>query len=161
MSSRGGDQLSREQEEQEDFYDCQEILEGPGQRGGGGAEEVGGGEKLNISTDKLTDRGNSPQDQGEKLKEEEKEEDEEEHRGGLQEPEQTDRLQEELRTDRLQEEEHIDRLLEGAQTDRLQGDSDSELKAEEVEFDDDYLRELEKDLTEEEKEVPSRLVTLL
>lgn len=170
MSSRGGDQLSREQEEQEDFYDCQEILEGPGQRGGGGggeeggggAEEVGGGEKLNISTDKLTDRGHSPQDQGEKLQEEEKkEEDEEEQRGGLQEPKQTDGLQEELRTDRLQEEEHIDRLLEGAQTDRLQGDSDSELKAEEVEFDDDYLRELEKDLTEEEKEVPSCLVTLL
>lgn len=159
MSSRGGDQLSREQEEQEDFYDCQEILEGPGQRGGGGekegggAEEVGGGEKLNISTDKLTDRGHSPQDQGEKLEEEE----EKEQRGGLQEQEQTDGLQDELRTDRLQEEEHIDRLLEGAQTDRLQGDSDSELKPEEVEFDDDYLRELEKDLTEEEKEVPSCL----
>lgn len=154
MSGRGGDQLSREQEEQEDFYDCQEILEGPGQRrgGGGGEEEGGGGEKL-ISTDKLTDQGVSPQDQGEKLQEEE----EEEERGGLQEQEQTDGLQEELRTDRLQEEEHIDRLLEGAQTDRLQGDSDSELKAEEVEFDDDYLRELEKDLTEEEKEVPSRL----
>lgn len=164
MSSQGGDQLPREQEEQEDFYDCQEILDGPGQRegggggeeegGGGGAEEVGGGEKLNISTDKLTDRGHSPQDQGEKLQEEEEEEEE---RGGLQEQEQTDGPQEELRTDRLQEEEHIDRLLEGAQTDRLQGDSDSELKPEEVEFDDDYLRELEKDLTEEEKEVPSRL----
>ncbi|KAK2827893.1 hypothetical protein Q5P01_018927 [Channa striata] len=45
--------------------------------------------------------------------------------------------------------------LENEQGDRLQEDSDSDLKEDEsrgVEFDDDYLREVEKELTHEEKE---------
>nr|XP_046267476.1 tetratricopeptide repeat protein 1 [Scatophagus argus] len=51
----------------------------------------------------------------------------------------------------LQEEQQDDRLQ---QDDTLQDDSDSELKekSQEVEFDDDYLREVEKEMTEEEKE---------
>ncbi|XP_070712155.1 tetratricopeptide repeat protein 1 [Pempheris klunzingeri] len=68
--------------------------------------------------------------------------------------EQGDRLLEEhgdrLQGDRLQEEQG-DRLLD----DGLQKDPESELKEEisqDVEFDDDYLREVEKELTEEEKE---------
>ncbi|XP_032364233.1 tetratricopeptide repeat protein 1 isoform X7 [Etheostoma spectabile] len=70
--------------------------------------------------------------------------------------EQGDRLQEEqgdrLQGDRLQEEQG-DRLQE-EQGDRLQEDSDSEMKedTQQEEFDNDYLREVEKELTEEEKE---------
>ncbi|XP_075888224.1 tetratricopeptide repeat protein 1 [Nelusetta ayraudi] len=148
MSSEGDDRLSREQE-QEDFYDCQESLETPGQKGGGG----GGGDgdqDQDSSTDELTDKGHcgGRLQEGEKLPEEDRE-----NKNGLQEEEHIERLQWETPTERLQEEEeHIDRLVQDAQKDGLQQDPDSELKAEDVEFDDDYLRELEKNLTEEEKE---------
>ncbi|XP_041808077.1 tetratricopeptide repeat protein 1 [Chelmon rostratus] len=66
-----------------------------------------------------------------------------------------DRLQQEVLGDRLQQEVLSDRLQQEVLSDRLQDDSDSELKEEnslEVEFDDDYLKEVEKELTEEEKE---------
>lgn len=153
MSSEGDDRLSREQD-QEDFYDCQESLETPGQKGGGG----GGGDQ-DSSTDELTDKGHcgGRLQEGEKLPEEDRE-----NKNGLQEEEHIERLQWETPTERLQEEEeHIDRLVQDAQKDGLQQDPDSELKAEDVEFDDDYLRELEKNLTEEEKEVTINLVSLL
>uniref|UniRef100_A0A3Q1EWC4 Tetratricopeptide repeat protein 1 n=1 Tax=Acanthochromis polyacanthus TaxID=80966 RepID=A0A3Q1EWC4_9TELE len=71
---------------------------------------------------------------------------------------QDDRLQEDgLQDNRLQDDGlQEDGLQEdGLQDDGLQEDSDSEIKEDvgpTVEFDDDYLREVEKELTEEEKE---------
>lgn len=140
MSSRGGDQASREQEEEEDFYDCQDTLETPDRRGGPADEEgkEGGWEDLYIKTDRLQE-----EEQGDRLQEEE----------------QGDRLQEEEQGDWLQEEEQGHRLQEEEQGHMLQDNSDSEIKenSKEVEFDDAYLREVEKELTEEEKEVPPSL----
>ncbi|KAM8741469.1 tetratricopeptide repeat protein 1 [Acanthopagrus schlegelii] len=151
MSSRGVGN-PREQEEEENFYDCEETLEPSDRRGAReGKEETqqgeGGSEDFHTETDRLTDRTDVS--------------DSEE---GGEEEEQSKRLQEEASGDRLKS----DKLQEDAQGDRLQGDrqqeeaeglleddSDSELKEEksqEVEFDDVYLREVEKDLTEEEKE---------
>ncbi|XP_029283475.1 tetratricopeptide repeat protein 1-like [Cottoperca gobio] len=131
-------------DEEEDFYDCQETLDSGGR---------GGGE--DFKTDRLTDRretesegGGGRQEQGDRLQEEQ---------GDRLQEEQGDRLQEE-QGDRLQEEqEEQGDMLQEEQGDRLQEehDSDSELNEEkipEVEFDDDYLREVEKELTEEEKE---------
>ncbi|XP_070839420.1 tetratricopeptide repeat protein 1 isoform X1 [Chaetodon trifascialis] len=66
-----------------------------------------------------------------------------------------DRLQGEVLEDKLQEEVLEDKLQEEVLEDKLQEDSDLEFKEEnspEVEFDDDYLKEVEKELTEEEKE---------
>lgn len=154
MSSEGDDRLSREQE-QEDFYDCQESLETPGQRGEeGGGEHGGGGRHQDSSTDELNDKGHRMQGE-EKLPEETRE-----NKNGLEEEEHIERLQSETQTERLQEdEEHIERLVQDAQNDGLLQDTDSEFRAEEVDFDDDYLRELEKDLTEEEKEVTINLAS--
>uniref|UniRef100_A0A673BR52 Tetratricopeptide repeat protein 1 n=1 Tax=Sphaeramia orbicularis TaxID=375764 RepID=A0A673BR52_9TELE len=132
MSSRAEKQV---EQEEEDFYDCHETLERPDQK-----EEDKQGDRLQ------SDR-------------------EEEQVDRLHKVEESDRLQEEEKTDRLQEEES-DRLQEenvGLHGDRQQeqegngplDDSDSELKAEsaaEVEFDEEYLMEMEKELTEEEKE---------
>ncbi|GAA6226215.1 tetratricopeptide repeat protein 1 [Lates japonicus] len=160
--SRGGEQRCseaaekpREQEKEDDFYDCQETLEPPDPR-----EEE---EKLRdrLQEEEQGDRLQE-EEQGDRLQEEEETRQdggrseycdaknetitntETETRGGGHQEEQGDRLQEE-QGDRLQEE----------QGDRLQEDSDSEMKEEKspgVEFDDDYLREVEKELTEEEKE---------
>ncbi|XP_058483507.1 tetratricopeptide repeat protein 1 isoform X2 [Solea solea] len=105
------------------------------------------------------------QEQQDKLQKEEQQNDrlqeEEQQSDMLQEEEeqqQSDRLQEEEQCDRLQEEEEqqSDRLQEEEeqQSDRLQEeeeDLDSEMQ-QQVEFDDDYLREVEKELTDEEKE---------
>ncbi|XP_071362250.1 tetratricopeptide repeat protein 1 [Trachinotus anak] len=130
----------REQEEkEEDFYDCQETLESPDFRGGGEEEEettqhdVEGSKYYHIKTERLSDRidGTETETGG----------------GGLH--------QEEAQGDRLREEAQGDLSKEEEQGDRLQEDSDSEMREENnqgVEFDDDYLREVEKDLTEEEKE---------
>lgn len=137
MSSQGDDRLSREQEH-EDFYDCQESLESQDQEGG------------EVQVDNRTDKGHRLQER-EKLPEEDGE-----NKDGQQ--DHLERLQWETQTDRLpEEEEHIDRLVQDTQKDGLQQDPDSELKAEDVEFNDDYLRELEKDLTEEEREVTLNL----
>lgn len=129
--SRGGEQRCneaagkpREQEEKEDdFYDCQETLEPPDPR-----EE-------------------EEEKQGDKREEEETRQD-----GGRSEycdakNETITNTETETRGGGGHQEE---------QGDRLQEDSDSEMKEEkspEVEFDDDYLREVEKELTDEEKEV--------
>lgn len=122
MASQG-EQISTEREkEEEDFYDCQDTLEPPDQRGGVGDEEGKCLEDSNIKTDRLADTRESLQEQEEQ---------------------QGDRLQLELQEEKL--------------GDGSQDNSDSELKenSEEVEFDDEYLREVEKELTEEEKEVRS------
>ncbi|XP_070773642.1 tetratricopeptide repeat protein 1 isoform X1 [Enoplosus armatus] len=142
MSSRGAAGKPREEkEDEEDFYDCQETLEPPDRRGEEEEEETlqdeGGSEVFHIKTDRLTDNRDVT-----------------ERKGGGHEEAQGDRLQEEAQGDRLQEEAQSDRLEDGAQSDRLQEDSDSEMKenSQEVEFDTDYLREVEKELTEAEKE---------
>uniref|UniRef100_A0A8C4DM34 Tetratricopeptide repeat protein 1 n=1 Tax=Dicentrarchus labrax TaxID=13489 RepID=A0A8C4DM34_DICLA len=126
MSSRAAGKPREEEEKEEegeDFYDCQEILEPPESRGEEKEKEEEEGESGDFKTDRLTDKTNVIEREG----------------GG----------QEEAQDDRLQD----DRLQEEAQDDRLQEDSDSEMKEnQEVEFDDDYLREVEKELTEEEKE---------
>uniref|UniRef100_A0A3B4VR39 Tetratricopeptide repeat protein 1 n=2 Tax=Seriola dumerili TaxID=41447 RepID=A0A3B4VR39_SERDU len=154
MSSQGDEQrcsgepgIRREHEEkEEDFYDCQETLEPPDPRGEeeeeGTRQDALGSKYCHIKTKRLTDRKDDTET--------------EIGGGGLhQEEAQGNRLQEEAQGDRLQEEEQGDRLQEEAQGDRLQEDSESEMKEENnqaVEFDDDYLREVEKELTEEEKE---------
>ncbi|XP_044078470.1 tetratricopeptide repeat protein 1 isoform X2 [Siniperca chuatsi] len=156
MNSRGAAGKPREQEEkeEEDFYDCQETLEPPYQRREEEEEEEeeetqqdeGGSEDFHIKTDRLTDRSDITESEGEG---------QEEAQGDRLQEAQGDRLQEEAQGDRLQEEAQGDRLQEEAQGDRLQEDSDSEMKEEssqEMEFDDDYLREMEKELTEEERE---------
>ncbi|XP_032364231.1 tetratricopeptide repeat protein 1 isoform X6 [Etheostoma spectabile] len=129
------------QEEKEDFYDCQESLEPP---------------NFHNQTNRPTDR-REREEQGDRLQEEQGDRLQEEQGDRLQE-EQGDRLQgDRLQGDRLQgdrlQEEQGDRLQE-EQGDRLQEDSDSEMKedTQQEEFDNDYLREVEKELTEEEKE---------
>ncbi|KAM6984438.1 tetratricopeptide repeat protein 1 [Tautogolabrus adspersus] len=179
MSSRAGkprDQVDQE-EQDEDFYDCQETLQHLDLRekeeDQTQHEEEDGASK-DITSDRLTDRREGGgQKKDDRLQEEEQDDrlqeggarrqaeeqgdrlQEGEHDDRLQEEEQGDRLQEEEQGDRLQEEEQGDRLQEEEHDDRLQEESDSEFKEEpscEVEFDDDYLREVEKELTEEEKE---------
>ncbi|KAM6911213.1 tetratricopeptide repeat protein 1 isoform 1-T2 [Lycodopsis pacificus] len=137
MSSQGAGK--KEEEEKEDnFYDCQETLEPSGRREEEQKEESP--QDFTIKTDGLTDRRDNTGREG----------------GGRQEEEeQGDRLREEEQGDRQREEEQGDRLREEEQGDRLREDSDLEMKEEnsqEVEFDDDYLKEVEKELTEEEKE---------
>ncbi|XP_042355939.1 tetratricopeptide repeat protein 1-like [Plectropomus leopardus] len=157
MSSRGaGRPREQEEEEQEDFYDCQENLEPPGPR----AEE----EESRLETDRLTDRRDVTERQGAGRQEETQNNrlQEEAQSDRMQEQVQSDRLQEEVQDDRLQEEVQDDRLEEEVQSDRLEEEvqddrleEDLEMKEErsqEVEFDEEYLREVEKELTEEEKE---------
>ncbi|XP_040908390.1 tetratricopeptide repeat protein 1 isoform X2 [Toxotes jaculatrix] len=132
MSSPEGEQKCsgaagkpREKEE-EDFYDCWETLEPPDPREEEEEtrQDAEGSKNCQIKTERLTERTDDTQtDTG---------------GGGLH-----------------HEEEQGDKLQEEAQGDRLQEDSDSEMKevnSQGVEFDDDYLREVEKELTEEEKE---------
>ncbi|CAJ1063158.1 tetratricopeptide repeat protein 1 isoform X1 [Xyrichtys novacula] len=128
----GEESEGEEQEEgEEDFYDCQENLQNLELRGGGEEEEE------RKQGDGLMDRREETErrsgGQGEET---------ERWRGGQGE-EQEDRQQDnELQRDDEEEE-------------GLQEDSDSEMKGGvggEVEFDDEYLREQEKELTEEEKE---------
>ncbi|XP_038564154.1 tetratricopeptide repeat protein 1 [Micropterus salmoides] len=133
MSSRGASGEPREQEEKEEehFYDCQESLEPPAPRDEEFRQDERGPEDFHTKTDRLTHRGDVTETEG----------------GGGQEEAQGDETQEEAQGDGLQEEAQGDGLQEE--------DSDSEMKEErsqEVEFDDDYLREVEKELTEEEKE---------
>lgn len=126
MTSQGGEHTSEEKEE-ENFYDCQEIIELPDGSGGVGddQEKRGSLEDLNIATSRLSDA-----------------------RLSVQEEEQANGLQEE---DEPANKEQEDQDQDNAPLD----DVDSELKenGKEVEFDDEYLREVEKELTEEEKEV--------
>uniref|UniRef100_A0A3Q3X436 Tetratricopeptide repeat protein 1 n=1 Tax=Mola mola TaxID=94237 RepID=A0A3Q3X436_MOLML len=134
MSSHGGEQ------EEECFYDCQEIVEPSDRRGAGDEKEQEGRLEDCHKIDRMTDTRDSlqekePEDaQGDRQQEEK----EDQHDEGL---------QEEVPGDRQQEEK------EEQEDDTLQ-DSDSEMKenSKEVEFDDEYLREVEKELTDEEKE---------
>ncbi|XP_051250779.1 tetratricopeptide repeat protein 1 isoform X2 [Dicentrarchus labrax] len=153
MSSRAAGKPREEEEKEEegeDFYDCQEILEPPESRGEEKEKEEEEGESGDFKTDRLTDKTNVIEREGGG---QEEAQDDRLQDDRLQEEVQDDRLLEEAQDDRLQEEAQDDRLQEEAQDDRLQEDSDSEMKEnQEVEFDDDYLREVEKELTEEEKE---------
>nr|XP_015832371.2 tetratricopeptide repeat protein 1 [Nothobranchius furzeri] len=109
MSGQREEPAGQVKEVQEDFYDCQEILEPP-----------------ETTTN---------------LKEEENSSDSE------------NRLPDRMREILGRQEEKV--LVEEEQGIDVQEDSDSELKEEvsrEVELDDNYLRELEKELTEEEKQ---------
>ncbi|XP_030010128.1 tetratricopeptide repeat protein 1 isoform X1 [Sphaeramia orbicularis] len=156
MSSRAEKQV---EQEEEDFYDCHETLERPDQK-----EEDKQGDRLQSDREEEQVDRLHKVEESDRLQEEKTDRLQEEESDRLQEEEKTDRLQEE-KTDRLQEEES-DRLQEenvGLHGDRQQeqegngplDDSDSELKAEsaaEVEFDEEYLMEMEKELTEEEKE---------
>ncbi|XP_059206893.1 tetratricopeptide repeat protein 1 [Centropristis striata] len=121
MSSRGAVTPREEQEEEDDFYDCQETLGPPGQRGEEQEEtrqDAGALGDFQNKTDRLTDRRDNTESQA--------------GGAGRQEEEQHSRVQEEEQGDRLQEEEQGDRLQEEEeQGDRLQEDSDSEMKEEE------------------------------
>ncbi|KAG8008353.1 Macrophage colony-stimulating factor 1 receptor 2, partial [Nibea albiflora] len=141
----------------EDFHikinkltDSKDITDSEGR----GQEEEAQGDKPQEEA-----QGDEPQEeaQGDEPQEEAQgDEPQEEAQGDrMQEVKQGDKLQDELQSDRLQEDVQDDRIQEEAQGDSLQDDSDSEFKeekCEEVEFDDDYLREVEKVLTQEEKE---------
>lgn len=134
MTSQGGEHISEEKEE-ENFYDCQEIIELPDGSGGVGEvqEKRGSSEDLNIATSRLSDA-----------------------RLGVQEEEQVNGLQEEPLKKLQEEGEPVNKVQEDQEQDNAPlDDVDSELKenGKEVEFDDEYLREVEKELTEEEKEV--------
>lgn len=131
MSSQGGAAQKPldqdEKEEEDDFYDCQETPDLREEEEGKKEtqQEAGGSQDFQTKTETLTNRRDSTESET----------------GGLH--------QEEERSDSPQEEE---------QGNRLQEYSDSDLKEDNsrgIEFDDDYLREVEKDLTEEEKEVSS------
>ncbi|XP_078142773.1 tetratricopeptide repeat protein 1 isoform X2 [Centroberyx gerrardi] len=132
------EEQEQKEEEQDNFYDCQETLEAPDhqreERRKGAEEEkeeetqqevgVSKDNNLHIKTDRRTDRGRG-------------EENTEMGGGGGE------------GGGGGQEEAQWDRLEDGGM------DSDAEMKEEEnraPEFDDDYLREVEKELTEEEKE---------
>uniref|UniRef100_A0A8D0CXJ2 Tetratricopeptide repeat protein 1 n=1 Tax=Sander lucioperca TaxID=283035 RepID=A0A8D0CXJ2_SANLU len=141
-----------EKKDEEDFYDCQEILEPP-DRQEAAEEEEEEEEDFHIKTNRPTDR-REREEQGDRLLEEQGDSCSERLQGDRL---QGDRLVEE-QGDRLVEEQG-DRLVEeqgqvGRSRDRLVEDSDNEMKEEsqQEEFDDDYLRELEKELTEEEKQ---------
>lgn len=142
MTSQGDEQISEEQEkEEENFYDCQEIIELPD--GSGGVREVqeegGGLEDLNIATNRLSDARLSVQE-------------EEQVNGLLAEP-----------LNKLQEENEPENKVLEDQSNAPLDDVVSELKenSKEVEYDDEYLREVEKELTEEEKEVKPSFFNLL
>ncbi|XP_054873267.1 tetratricopeptide repeat protein 1 isoform X1 [Amphiprion ocellaris] len=138
-------------EDDDHFYDCQETLEPPegggASRGEGGVSRDEGGvsSQMDVQQD-ATGMKNCQLNMSRRN-----------DRGGERQVLQDDRLQDDgLRDDGLQEEVQDDGLRDdGLQDDGLQGDSDSEMKEDvgpAVEFDDDYLREVEKELTEEEKE---------
>lgn len=134
MTSQGDEHISEEQEkEEENFYDCQEIIELPDGSGGEGEVQEQGGsmEDLDIATNRLSDA-----------------------RISVQEEEQVNGLQEEPPNKLQEEDESVNKAQEDQDNAPLD-DVDSELKenSHEVEFDDEYLREVEKELTEEEKEV--------
>ncbi|XP_060942239.1 tetratricopeptide repeat protein 1 [Limanda limanda] len=152
---RGGKHREEEKDDdEEDFFDCKETLGPPDLRR---KEEETQAESENHpeETERLIEtRGNA----------------ESETEGGHQE-EQEDRLQEDrlqddrLQDDRLQDDrQQEDRLQEDVlqedrlqedvlQEDRLQDlDSEMEEKSRDVEFDDEYLSEVEKELTDEERE---------
>ncbi|KAE8287832.1 Tetratricopeptide repeat protein 1 [Larimichthys crocea] len=166
-----------QQEEEENFYDCEETFYDcektvePSERRGmkekkeddESRQDKSVSEDFHVKMNKLTDSKDVTDSEGGGQEEAQGDKPQEEKQGDrMQEVKQDDRLQDEVQSDRLQEDVQDDSQQEGAQGDSLQegaqGDSlqdDSEFKEEksqEVEFDDDYLREVEKELTEEEKE---------
>ncbi|XP_029704477.1 tetratricopeptide repeat protein 1 isoform X1 [Takifugu rubripes] len=170
MTSQGGKHISTEQEkEEENFYDCQEIIEIPDGSGGesGKQEKAGSLEDLKSTTHRLTDVRVSTQGEEqvnglqEDLQDEDKPvnklQDEDKPVNKLQDKDEpVNKLQDEDEpVNKLQDEdEPVNKLQQDDQDNALLDDLDTELKenSKEVEFDDDYLREVEKELTEEEKE---------
>lgn len=131
MTSQGGKHISTEQEkEEENFYDCQEIIEFPDGSGGENGKQEKGGSLEDLTAHRLTDES-------------------------MQEEKQVNGLQEEPVNKLQDEDEPVNKLQEQDQGNAPLDDLETELKenTKEVEFDDDYLREVENELTEEEKEV--------
>lgn len=149
MTSQGGKHISTEQEkEEENFYDCQEIIEFPDGSGGENGKQEKGGSLEDLTTHRLT---------GESMQEEEQVNGLQEEPVNKLQDEPVNKLQDEDEAvNKLQDEdEPVNKLQEQDQGNAQLDDLDTELKenTKEVEFDDDYLREVEKELTEEEKEV--------
>ncbi|XP_061596464.1 tetratricopeptide repeat protein 1 [Cololabis saira] len=155
MNSRGGQQRSRgQEEEEEDFYDCQETLQSSNPK-----EE----EQEEQREEKEDEDG---QEQRVQEVEQEHREESQQDTPGLEDAHvNTERLMdrrdaetgggEEEEEDDEEKEDEEENKEEEQQDDEPQADSDSEFQEEVckgVEFDDDYLREVEKELTEEEKQ---------
>ncbi|XP_076606984.1 tetratricopeptide repeat protein 1 [Chaetodon auriga] len=134
MSSRAPGkprQHEKKEEEEEDFYDCQETLEPPDQREVREDEVAqGGSEDFHFKADRLTERGDVTDREGKGQEEVQHCRLQEEVLGDrvqekvpevrLQEEVLSDRLQEEVLGNRLQEEVPEDRLQEEVLGDRLQ-----------------------------------------
>ncbi|KAF0022908.1 hypothetical protein F2P81_024889 [Scophthalmus maximus] len=163
-----------EEEEEEEPENCHQITERLTVRGDITETDTGGGHRQDEQGDRLHGDGLQGK-QGDRLQEkqgnglqDDRLQDDGLQDDGLQEEQddrlQGDGLQEEqgdgLQGDRLQDDGLQDNGPQEEQDDRLQDDglqecdSDSEMKEEQsqMEFDDEYLREAEKELTEEEKE---------
>uniref|UniRef100_A0A3Q4NAC8 Tetratricopeptide repeat domain 1 n=1 Tax=Neolamprologus brichardi TaxID=32507 RepID=A0A3Q4NAC8_NEOBR len=173
MSGGGIQRHSRaeeEEEHEEDFYDCPDTLEPPDPAAGEGGEESQQDVHFKHTqtergdTEREAAEGHQGEERGDRLKEEEDEkevkapletEDVEQGEEGVKEEEDKKEVKAALETEDVEQgEEGVDGVKEQQDGDSLH-DSDSELKEEvspAVEFDDDYLREVEKELTEEEKE---------
>ncbi|KAK5621202.1 hypothetical protein CRENBAI_012138 [Crenichthys baileyi] len=161
MSSRGGEQGGAgaaqqpggPEEDEEDFFDCQESIEASNTTEDEQEErKEDGGDRREESQKDASGLDEFPPKIPERIPD--RVDPERETRwGGQKEKEQRHGEKEQ------EEKEHQD------QVDVLQDDSYSELKDEEtsrgVEFDDDYLREVEKELTEEEKESQCPSVVML
>ncbi|XP_076026598.1 tetratricopeptide repeat protein 1 [Genypterus blacodes] len=129
---QGGDQ----DKDMEEFYDCQDTLAPRGDRRQG--------EQSDRLKEEQSDR--LQQEQSDRLQENAGRQEEEEE-----EEEQSNRLQESA--GRQVEEEQSDRLQENAgQQEEEEEQWEMKQDEESVEFDDEYLKEVEKELTEEEKE---------
>ncbi|XP_047234834.1 tetratricopeptide repeat protein 1 isoform X2 [Girardinichthys multiradiatus] len=152
MSSRGGEQGGAgaaqqpggPEEDEEDFFDCQESIETSNTTEDEQEErKEDGGDKREESQKDASGSDEFPPKIPDRISD--SVDTERETRGGGQKEKDQQHGEKEQ-----EEKEHQD------QVDVLQDDSYSELKDEEasrgVEFDDDYLREVEKKLTEEEKE---------
>ncbi|KAM4620458.1 tetratricopeptide repeat protein 1 isoform 2-T4 [Polymixia lowei] len=175
MSLQGASQRSS-QEDQEHFYDCQEVLEPPTSQGeeegwgkGDGKERRKGGEEENMERRRGAEEENMERRRG-------TEEEENERRAPEGDSHHTQTLSDSQRaeesllnsteerstaagavgTDEEEEEERWDRLVAEEEEQAGGGmDSDAEMKGEEIdtpEFDEEHLREVEKELTEEERE---------
>lgn len=135
---------AEEEEHEEDFYDCPDTLEPPDPTAGGEESQ----QDVHFKHTQ-TERGDTEREAAEGHRGEERGD-------GLKEEDEEKEVKAPLETEDVEQgEEGVDGVKEQQDGDSLH-DSDTELKEEvspAVEFDDDYLREVEKELTEEEKEV--------
>ncbi|XP_019962451.1 tetratricopeptide repeat protein 1 isoform X2 [Paralichthys olivaceus] len=134
-------------DDDDDFYDCKESMEPPDLRG---KEEETQPESENYP--KKSERLIETRDNAESRLQDDRLRDE--RLQDLRDERLQDLRDERLQDDRLQDDRLQDLRDDRLQDDRLQ-DLDSEMKEEksqDVEFDDDYLSEVEKELTDEERE---------